>query len=82
MLGNLPALQMLSAVAGNAVVSLLRITFFLLAAHEWTGISVLGTLGGYVGLLTAVFAFYLSAAEVINESFGKEVLPIGAPPAA
>jgi succinate-acetate transporter protein len=36
--------------------------------------------GGYVGLLTALFAFYLRAAEVINETHGRIVLPIGASP--
>ena len=34
-------------------------------------------LGGYLGLLGAALAFYLSAAEVINETRGKSVLPIG-----
>jgi len=57
----------------------LWITFFLLAAHEWTGSASLGMFGGYCGLLTAILAFYLSAAEVINESFGRTVLPVGAP---
>jgi len=33
--------------------------------------------GGYLGLLTAVFAFYLSAAEVINETHGWQRLPTG-----
>ena len=37
--------------------------------------------GGYVGLITAVLAFYLAAAEVINETHGRTVLPLGAPPA-
>ncbi len=57
----------------------LWITFFLLAASEWSGMSTLHVAGGYVGLLTAVLAFYLSAAEVINEAHGRSVLPIGAP---
>jgi uncharacterized protein len=35
--------------------------------------------GGYMGLLTAAFAFYLAAAEMINETHGRVVLPIGAP---
>jgi len=60
----------------------LSITFFLLAAGEWTGMSVLHVAGGYVGLLTAIFAFYLSAAEIINEAHQRVVLPIGAPTAA
>ena len=58
----------------------LWITFVLLALGEW-GIGGFHTLGGYTGLITAVLAFYLSAAEVINEAFGHTVLPIsgGAP---
>ena len=35
--------------------------------------------GGYGGLITAALAFYLAAAEVINETHGHVVLPIGAP---
>ena len=35
--------------------------------------------GGYAGLITAVLAFYLAAAEIINETHGRAVLPIGAP---
>jgi succinate-acetate transporter protein len=57
----------------------LWITFFLLAAGEWTGIAGLHTAGGYVGLLTALLAFYLSAAEIINDGHQRVVLPTGAP---
>ena len=42
------------------------------------GIPALTTLGGYGGLITALFAFYLGAAEIINEAHGHTVLPIGA----
>lgn len=59
----------------------LWITFFLLAAGEWSGSAALHMAGGYGGLITAVLAFYLSAADVINESHQRTVLPIGAPPA-
>ncbi len=54
----------------------LWVTFFLLAIGAW-GVGGMTVLGGYVGLITAVLAFYLSAAEVINEAFGRTVLPIG-----
>lgn len=54
----------------------LWITYVLLALGDW-GISGLTTAGGYVGLITAIFAFYLSAAEVINDATGRTVLPIG-----
>jgi len=57
----------------------LWITFFLLAAAEWTGMPGLKMAGGYGGLITAALAFYLSAAEVINEAHQRTVLPIGAP---
>lgn len=60
----------------------LWITFFLLAAGEWTGSAALHKAGGYVGLVTALLAFYLSAAEIINDNQGRAVLPVGAPPAS
>lgn len=58
----------------------LWITFFLLAAGDWTGMAALQVAGGYGGLITAALAFYLSAAEVINETHQRTVLPVGAPP--
>ena len=57
----------------------LWITFALLGFSDLLGIASLGTLGGYGGLLTALLAFYLGAAEIINETHGHTVLPIGAP---
>jgi succinate-acetate transporter protein len=35
----------------------------------------LHTLGGYVGMVTALLAFYQATAEVANEVHGKTVLP-------
>jgi hypothetical protein len=57
----------------------LWITFALLALGEWTGLSLMRMAGGYMGLVTAALAFYLSAAEVINEVHGRVVLPVGEP---
>ncbi len=51
-------------------------TFFLLAAGAMTGNTGLSVFGGYLGLITAALAFYLAAAEVINEAWGRTVLPI------
>jgi succinate-acetate transporter protein len=34
-------------------------------------------LGGYVGLVTALAAFYVAAADVINDTMGRQVLPLG-----
>jgi hypothetical protein len=58
------------------IFTFLTITFFALAAKDLFGIPAMGVLGGYLGLVTAALAFYLAAAEVINESFGRTVLPI------
>jgi uncharacterized protein len=44
---------------------LLTITFFVLAFAELAGQPGLGTLGGYLGLLTAIGAWYASATNVI-----------------
>lgn len=63
--------------AVGTVFFLLWITFFLLALGEWTGIPLLHMAGGYTGLATALVAFYLAAAEVMSETFGRDVLPIG-----
>ncbi len=56
----------------------LWITFLLLGLAPLTGIATLTTLGGYGGLITALLAAYLGAAEIINETHGKTLLPIGA----
>jgi hypothetical protein len=55
----------------------LWITFFLLAAGDLFGLTTAHTLGGYLGLVCAALAAYLSAAEVINADYGRAVLPIG-----
>jgi succinate-acetate transporter protein len=66
-----------AARALQLVFLVLFVTFFVLAASEWTGLVWLHHAGGYCGLVTAVLAFYLSAAEIINEMHGRNVLPVG-----
>lgn len=66
-----------SPKALQAIFLALWITFFLLAAGEWTGSAALHMAGGYMGLVTAALAFYLSAAEILIEAYGHAVLPIG-----
>lgn len=36
--------------------------------------------GAWVGVLDALLAWYMSAALVVNEAYGRIVLPLGAPP--
>ncbi len=55
----------------------LEITFVLLTLGTVFDISTLGTAGGYVGILTAFCAWYVSAAELFEETWGEQVLPLG-----
>jgi uncharacterized protein len=55
----------------------LWIAFFLLAAGDWFAAKALHVAGGYAGLVCACLATYLAAAEVLNEDYGRAVLPIG-----
>ena len=55
----------------------LWVLFFLLAARDWTGSTAIGTFAGYEGILCGSSAIYLAVAEILNESFGRVVLPIG-----
>lgn len=59
---------------------LLWITFFVLAVGNLNGSSSVIQAGGYLGILTAISAFYGSAAQVINSTFGRKVAPLGGKP--
>jgi succinate-acetate transporter protein len=58
---------------------LLAVTFFLLGFGDLLGSSGIGMIGGYVGIATAIAAWYASAAVIINTNFGRTILPVGAP---
>jgi succinate-acetate transporter protein len=53
------------------------LTFYLLAAGEWSGIGLLHRLGGYAGMVTGALSFYVAAAQVIDEVMGTDLLPLG-----
>lgn len=65
------------AKAQFVVFATLTILFFLLAIGEY--VESVHILAGYEGLLCGASALYLSAALIINETFEREVLPIGKP---
>ncbi|MGH3448268.1 MAG: acetate uptake transporter [Nocardioidaceae bacterium] len=60
-----------------AVFVLLTITYFLLAIGEFAESDGWTNLGGYIGILTALAAWYASFATVTNFTFKKTVLPMG-----
>ncbi len=55
----------------------LVVLFWLLAIRDWTGNAAIGAFAGWEGIICGASAIYLGMAEVINESLGKTVLPIG-----
>ncbi len=55
----------------------LTILFFLLAAGDFTGVEAISRLAGYEGIVCGFSAIYTALAQVINELYGKEVLPLG-----
>ncbi len=59
------------------VFATLTILFFLLAAGDATGNASLKTFTGYEGMLCGLSAIYTGAAGVLNEVYGKTVLPTG-----
>lgn len=54
----------------------LAILFFLLAIRDITGSAIIGTITGFEGIICGASAIYTGLAQVINEHFGKDVLPL------
>jgi succinate-acetate transporter protein len=55
---------------------LLALTFILLGIGDAGGKESITKLGGYVGLATALAAWYASFAVVTNSTFGRTLLPV------
>ncbi len=61
----------------------LFVLFWLLALGDVTGNAALKTFTGYEGIVCGFSAIYLGIAQVLNEAYGRTVLPVGEPkPAA
>lgn len=59
------------------VFTTLLILFILLDVAVWTGSATITHIAGWEGIFCAFTAWYLMAAIVINDSYGKDVLPVG-----
>ena len=57
----------------------LAILFWLLTLGDFTGNATITMIAGYEGIICGLSAIYLAMAEVINETYGKTILPIGSP---
>jgi succinate-acetate transporter protein len=66
-----------TTVAVALVFFLLAVTFIVLGIGNSGGHSGIIKLGGWIGLATALAAWYASFAQVINSTFGRDVAPLG-----
>ena len=55
----------------------LAVLFFLLAIRDITGNAVIATIAGIEGIICGLSAIYTAVALVLNEVYGRVVLPIG-----
>lgn len=55
----------------------LTILFWLLAIRDYTGSATIGLITGYEGIFCGFTAIYAACAQVLNEVYGRTVLPIG-----
>jgi succinate-acetate transporter protein len=65
-----------TTLAVNLVFILLTITFVVLGIGESGGNTTVAHLGGWLGIATAVVAWYASFAGVTNSTFRRTVLPV------
>jgi succinate-acetate transporter protein len=73
-IGTLHGNKALQFVFGSLVV-----LFWLLAIRDWTGSELIGHIAGWEGIVCGSSAIYLAMAEVLNEKYGRTLLPIGEP---
>ncbi|AZP03943.1 acetate uptake transporter [Jeotgalibaca ciconiae] len=71
-IGTLRISRALQVVFGT-----LAVLFFLLAIGNFTASTMILTIAGYEGIFCGFSAIYAALAQVLNELYGKTVLPIG-----
>ena len=71
-IGTLRLNKALQTVFGSLV-----ILFLLLAAADFTGIKTIKVIAGFEGIFCGLSAIYACAAQILNEVYGKTILPLG-----
>lgn len=61
----------------RCIFSTLVVTFMLLATEHWAENKMCGKAAGVFGTACALFAVYAGCGEIINETYGKTILPLG-----
>jgi succinate-acetate transporter protein len=54
----------------------LALLFFLLAAGDYTGSTIIKQIAGYEGIICGLSAIYTGLAQVLNEVYGRTVAPL------
>ena len=62
--------------ANQVVFGSLALLFFLLAAGDFTHMHAITTVAGVVGIFCGASALYAAFAQVLNEVYGKTVMPL------
>lgn len=71
-IGTLRISKALQVVFGS-----LTVLFMLLALANFTGSALILTIAGYEGIFCGFTAIYAALAQVLNELYGRAVMPIG-----
>ena len=61
------------------VLALTAALVLILAIGEWTGNATIMKIAGWEGVVTGASAVYLAFAHLVNDSFGRTLVPIGRP---
>lgn len=64
-------------LAKQVVFASLTILFFLLAASDFSDSKTIGMIAGFEGIFCGASAIYFAMAQVLNNEYGRTVLPIG-----
>lgn len=75
--GYMMVASLRTSVAVLGVFVFLFLTYVALVIGSWGDVSVITKVGGWLGLITAVVAWYTSFAIVANSTFKRTVLPLG-----
>ena len=66
----------INAALGITFTVLLAV-FILLSISEFAHSEGLRNMAGYLGIVGAIGAWYIAAADVINDTYGRTILPVG-----
>lgn len=63
-------------IASRLVFGSLAVLFALLSIGDFTGLVIVKTIAGWEGIICGSFAVYSCIAQVVNNEYGKKVLPL------